>query len=201
MLKIYASGAARSQRVVWACEEVGAPYEVVELAWPPGADAVFLKINPAGTIPVLEDGPVRLIESLAICEYVSRTHGGDLTLDPGHPDYWDYLQLAQFGEATLQPPLAWARRFGSKDAEVLDHSREAFAMRLTVIEQRLADGREFLTAGRFTLADLSLGFVVTLARTIGLDDLVTPGVAAYRERLSARPAYRRAYGRGRAEKS
>ncbi|HEY0649407.1 glutathione S-transferase family protein [Phenylobacterium sp.] len=194
MLRIYASGAARSQRVLWACEEVGAPYEVVEIAWPPGGDPDFLKINPAGTIPVLEDGPVRLIESLAICEYVSRTYGGDLTLDPGDPDYWDYLQLAQFGEATLQPPLAWARRFGPKDAQALEHSRQAFAMRLTVIEQRLADGREFLTAGRFTLADLSLGFVVTLARTIGLDDLLTPGVAAYRERLRARPAYRRAYG-------
>jgi len=68
------------------------------------------------------------------------------------------------------------------------------ATRLTVIEQRLADGREFLTAGRFTLADLSLGFVVTLAGVVGLGDLVTPNVAAYRDRLRARPAYRRVYG-------
>ena len=194
MLRIYASGGARSQRVIWACEEVGAAYEVVEVAWPPGADADFLAINPAGTIPVLEDGPVRLIESLAICEYVSRTYGGDLTLDPGDPDYWAYLQLAQFGEATLQPPLAWARRFGRKDAEILDHSRQAFAMRLGAIERRLSDGREFLTAGRFTLADLSLGFVLSLSKVVGLADLMTPRVAAYHAGLRARPAYRRSYG-------
>ena len=194
MLTIYASGAARSQRVVWACEEVGAAYEVVELAWPPGSHPAFLAINPGGTIPVLEDGPVRLIESLAICEYVSRTHGGDLALDPGDPDYYDYLQFAQFGEATLQPPLAWARRFGQSAPEILDHCRQAFATRLAVVEQRLADGRAFLVADRFTLADLSLGFVITLASVLGLGDLLTPNVAAYRDRLRARPAYRRAYG-------
>jgi glutathione S-transferase len=194
MLKIYASNTARSQRVIWACEEVGAAYEVVEVSWPPAGHPDFLAVNPAGTIPVLEDGPVRLIESLAICEYVSRTHGGDLTIDPGDPDYYDYLQLAQFGEATLQPPVAWARRFGPMATQALDHARRSFATRLTVIEQRLADGREFLTAGRFTLADLSLGFVVTTARDVGLGDLLTPNVIAYRDRLHARPAFRRAYG-------
>lgn len=194
MLRIYASGAARSQRVIWACEEVGAAYEVVELAWPPASHSQFLAINPAGTIPVLEDGPVRLIESLAICEYVSRVHGGGLTLDPGDPEYYDYLQFAQFGEATLQPPLAWARRFGATAPGILDHSRQAFTIRLTAIEQRLADGRAFLVADRFTLADLSLGFVVGLAGVVGLGDLVTPHVVAYHDRLRARPAYRRAYG-------
>lgn len=194
MLTIYGSGAARHQRVVWACEEVGAPYRLVELAWPPASNADFVAINPAGTVPMLEHGDVRLIESLAICEYVSRTFDGDLHLDPSVPGYWDYLQFAQFGEATLQPPVAWARRFGANDPAVLDHSRAAFATRLAVVERQLADGRAFLTAGRFTLADLSVGFVVTLARLLGLGDLITPGVEAYRLRLCERPAHRRAYG-------
>lgn len=194
MLTIHTSGASRGQRVIWACEEVGAAYQVVTHPWPPFEVPAFRAINPAGTVPVLEHGQVRLIESLAICEYVSRTFGGDLHLDPGHPDYWDYLQIAQFGEATLQPPQAWARRFGSKDADVLAHSRDHFAMRLSVVEARLSDGREFLTAGRFTLADLSIGFVITLSSYLGLGDLLTPGVKAYRNRLRERPGYRRAYG-------
>lgn len=199
MLTIYGSGAARHQRVIWACEEVGAPYRLVDVPWPPGDDATFRAINPAGTVPVLEHGDIRLIESLAICEYVSRTFGGDLHLDAGHPDYWDYLQIAQFGEATLQPPQAWARRFGPRDPEILAHARDHFAARLCLIESRLADGRAFLTAGRFTLADLSIGFVITLSGFIGLGDLLTPAVKAYRDGLRARPAYRRAYGVEKAE--
>lgn len=195
MLTIYGSGAARHQRVVWACEEVGADYTLVEVPWPPGDDPAFRKLNPAGTVPVLEHGDVRLIESLAICEYVSRTFGGDLHLDPDHPDYWDYLQIAQFGEATLQPPQAWARRFGANDAGILAHSREQFTARLSVIEQRLAGGRTFLAADRFTLADISIGFVITLSSFLGLGDLLTPNVRVYRDRLRARPAYRRAYRR------
>jgi glutathione S-transferase len=199
MLTIHTSGASRGQRVIWACEEVGAPYRVVEHPWPPLEAPAFRALNPAGTVPVLEHGDVRLIESLAICEYVSRTFGGDLHLDPGDSDYWDYLQVAQFGEATLQPPQAWARRFGANDAGVLAHSREHFALRLSVIEAKLADGRAFLTARRFTLADLSIGFVITLSSFLGLGDLLTPNVKAYRNRLRDRPAYRRAYNLEKAE--
>src|SRR5256885_1580982 len=93
MIKVYASGAARSQRGKWACEEVGAPYEVVELEWPPMANPGYLEINPAGTVPAIVDGGVTLTESLAICEYVSRTYGeGRLVVDPGDPGYWEYLE-------------------------------------------------------------------------------------------------------------
>jgi glutathione S-transferase len=199
MLTIYGSGAARHQRVVWACEEVGAPYQLVDIPWPPGDDASFRAINPAGTVPVLEHGDVRLIESLAICEYVSRTFGGDLHLDADEPGYWDVVQIAQFGEATLQPPQAWARRFGPRDPWILEHSRQQFADRLGVIDARLADGRMFLAADRFTIADLSIGFVITLSSVLGLGDLLTPRVQRYRDGLRARPAYRRAYGLEKAE--
>jgi glutathione S-transferase len=195
MLKIYASGAARSQRVKWACEEVGAPYEVVELEWPPARNPGYLEINPAGTVPAIVDGDVTLTESLAICEYVSRTYGdGGLIVEPGRPGYYEYLELALFGEGTLQPALAWARRFGPYSKEIADHAREAWVTRLDFIEQALDDGREFITAGRLTVADISIGFTLSLASHIGrMGDLVPPTVSAYRDRLQARPAYRRAY--------
>jgi glutathione S-transferase len=194
MIKLYASGTARSRRVQWACEEVGAPYERIELKWPPAANPGFLEVNPAGTVPVMEDGGVRIAESLAICEYVSRTHGGDLVIEPSEPTYYEYLELTQFGEATLQPALAWARRFGPYSPEILDYARTAYVTRLGVLERALDDGREFLVAGRLTLADLSVGFPLTLATHIpGIGDLLTDAVAAYRDRLMARPAWKRAY--------
>src|SRR5262247_3468689 len=90
--------------------------------------------------------------------------------------------------------MAWVRRLGPHSLAVLADGRESFARRIAVVEQALADGREFLTAGRFTLADLSVGWVVTRSVAIGLGDLLPPATLAYNDRLRARPAYRRAYG-------
>jgi glutathione S-transferase len=195
MIKVYASGDSRSRRVLWACEEVGAPYEVVELQFPPRLHhPEFLALSPAGALPAIEDGDLRLIESLTICEYVSRKHGGTLTVDPGEADYFAYLQFVQFGDATLAPPLAWARRFGPRLPEAMADAQEAFRLRLGVIEQALADGREFLVADRITVADISVGFTLGLSAMVKLHHLVPPAVAAYEERLRGRPAYRRAYG-------
>src|SRR4051794_36821606 len=108
MLKVYASGATRSRRVLWALEEVGAAYEVVAMTFPPRVHhPEFLAISPAGALPAIDDDGRTVIESLAICEYVSRKFGGDLVVAPEEPGFLDYLQLLHFGESTLTPPLAW----------------------------------------------------------------------------------------------
>lgn len=194
MIKVYASGDSRSRRVLWACEEVGVPYEVVELRFPPRLHhPEFLAISPAGALPAIEDGDVRLIESLTICEYVSRKHGGTLSVEPTEPDYFAYLQFMQFGDATLAPPLAWARRFGARSPDIMAEAEEAFRLRLGVIEQALSDGREFLVADRITVADISVGFTLGLSSMVKLHHLVPATVAAYEDRLRARPAYQRAY--------
>jgi glutathione S-transferase len=201
MLTIYATAASRSRRVLWTCEEVGAAYEVVELAFPPKVHHPdFLALNPAGTVPTMVDGEVCLTESLAICDYVARRHGSDLVVAPDAPGYSDYLNLLLFGEATLLPPVVWTRRFGRFADEALEEARETFAVRLGVVDRALADGREFLTAGRFTLADISVGFTLGLSRLYGLDRLFPPAVAAYYDRLAARPAHRRVYLELTAEK-
>ena len=193
MIKVYASGGARSRRVLWALEEAGAPYEVVTLQFPPRVHhPEYLKINPTGAIPAITDGDMTLTESLAICEYVARKHGSDLIVMPDHPDYYNYLQLMYFGEATLAPPLGWARRFASHPTGVSD-AREKFGERLEFLEVALADGREYLVAGRLTLADISVGYTLGLSELFGLHDLIPPAIVAYEDRLKARPAYQRAY--------
>ena len=60
-----------------------------------------------------------------------------------------------------------------------------------MLEQRL-EGRDFLVAGRLTLADISVGYPLHLVGLLGIDGVLGPRSAAYRERLRARPAYRKA---------
>ncbi len=197
MIKLYGSGAARSRRVQWALEEVGQPYEFVELAWPPRLrHPEYLAISPSGTVPAIVDGEVRLTESLAICEYLGRTYGGGLVVEPDEAGFLDYLEFSHFGEGTLMPPLAWMRRFGRQSAEARAECEEAFVARLRALDRVLADGRAFLAADRLTCADISVGFVLSLSATYDFDQLLSQAVADYLTRLCARPAFQRAYGLG-----
>ena len=195
-LTLYASGFSRSRRPLWALEEVGAAYDVVELQFPPKVHhPEYLAINPAGAVPALVDGDLMITESLAICDHVSRRFGGTLTVDPGQPGYLDYLQLLLYGESTLAVTVGWARRFGPLHKDAMADARDSFTIRLELLQRSLADGREFLVADRLTLADISVAFPLRLASGFGFDPLMSPEITAYRDRLMARPACLRAYAR------
>jgi glutathione S-transferase len=194
VLKVFTFGDSRSRRVLWALEEIGLAYDRVELpAWPPRSQADYLSVSPAGTVPAIEDGDVRLTESLVICEYLGRVYGGGLVVGPEEPGALRYQELVSFGESTLMPPLTWARRFGRSSEAAMAECRDAFSARLATVEQALQDGRPFLVADRLTVADLSVGFVLRLSALYGLSSLLPPITAQYAARLQARPAFRRAY--------
>ena len=186
--------------MLWVLEELGAPYEVAEVKFPPAyRQPEYLKINPTGTVPAMTDGEVLITESMAICEYLARKHGGDLVAAPDEAGFPDYLQFLHYGESTLTQPLVTIVRYGllEPDARKLPQAvadaRDAFASRLKPIAMALADGREFMAAGRLTLADISVAYAFSLAAGVGAEDLIPPEVLAYEDRMKARPAYQRAY--------
>ena len=67
-LKVYGYAASRAIRTLWMCEELGVPYEHVKTTTADGGTRKpeFLKINPAGHIPAIDDGGFTLSESMAI---------------------------------------------------------------------------------------------------------------------------------------
>ena len=77
MLKIYHSQQARSLRVVWLAEEIGMPHEIMHMPFNPAALKAeeFLRVNPFGAVPAIEDGGVRMTESGAICQYLTEKYG------------------------------------------------------------------------------------------------------------------------------
>lgn len=196
MLTLFHSVDARSLRVLWCLEELGLRYDLRMLPFPPRALArEYLAENPLGTVPLLVDGETRMTESAAICHYLAVRHGGGrLAFGEDEPEFGAYLNWLHLGEATLTVPQTLVLRYGRfEPAErrlpqvVEDYSRWFFA-RLRALDA-LLPGRDFICAGRFTAADISVGYALLLAEVSGLAGAFKPDVAAYWARLKARPAY------------
>jgi len=198
MMTVYSAPNTRAIRVIWVLEEIGAKAEIKSMPYPPRQHAPdYFAVNPTGMVPLLIDGEVRLGESMAICDYLAAKHGSPLVVPTDDPERPQFLQWLWYGESTLMTPLSRlniVRQVGSKGPEVdalIAGARDHVAGRLKMLEERL-EGREFLAAGRLTLADVSVSYPLHLVGMLGIDSLLGPRSAAYRERLRARPAYQRA---------
>ena len=198
MATLYHAPNARSLRVLWTLEELGAKADVKTLPFPPREKQPdYLKVNPTGAIPAMVDGDRVMTESLAICEYLAAKHGSSLLVAPGEPERVPFLEWLWYGESTLMTPLSRLGRVASLPVKgeaidvVLADARESLQVRLKSLEQRL-EGRDFLVAGRLTLADVSVGYPLHLLAVFRVDVPLGTRTAAYRERLRSRPAFMRA---------
>ena len=199
MITLYHCAAARSFRPLWTLEELGLPYELKMLPFPPRVFAKeYLGINPLGTIPLLLDGETRMTESAGIAQYlVSRYGPTPLAVDVDEPDYGAFINWLHFGEATLTFPQTLVLRYTQLEPEerrspqvAADYAKWFFG-RLRAVEAATAKS-DTLCAGRFTAADISVGYALLLAQRIGLSKDFGPAVAAYWRRLQARDGFRRA---------
>lgn len=194
---------ARSFRPLWALEELGLDYELVNLPFPPRVHhKPYLDINPLGTIPFFTDGEARMTESTAICEYLGQKHGpSDLVVQPGESGYGAYLNWMYFSDATLTFPQTLVLRYemlepkSRRQPQVADDYRMWFAGRLSGVERHLEHSL-WMAADRFTMADIAIGYAILLASVLPpLENCITPTCKSYLERLRARPAFQRAQTR------
>jgi glutathione S-transferase len=198
---LFTCARSRGLRATWAAEEAGVEIDLNILPFPPRYLAPeYLALNPLGTVPLLIDGDTRLTESCAIAHYLATREGyTSLAIAPGERDYGEYLDYTYHADATITFPQTVFMRFCLFEKDKgLQEAGEAYAKwfhkRLVKMEQRL-EGREYLCADRFTVADICIGYALILAESVGLDDGVPDSLKAYRTRLTARPAYQRAIAR------
>ena len=199
-LTLYHCTRARSMRPLWTLLEMGVDHELVTLPFPPRVlHKEFLKVNPLGTVPCLVDGDVVMTESAGICQYLVDRHGPTpLAVRPDEPDYGAYLNWLHRSDATLTFPQTLVLRYGTLEPEerrnpqVVNDYRKWFLARMRSVEEATAT-RDYLCANRFTIADICVGYAVVLARQLHIDEVFTPNVKRYFDRLEQRPAFQKAF--------
>ncbi len=199
-MKIYHAPNTRSVRIIWLFEELGLPYELETFKLGDAAMRApdYAKVHPMGRVPALQDGDTTIFESGAIVQYVLARYGdGRLVPETRSPEFPQYLQWLHYAEGMIMPPvniivvetilLPPERR----NQVNVDRATKLLSRMLSAVDAHLA-GREFV-AGVFSGADIMIGHACTVALRRGAEVSDKPHVAAYVERLNARPALQRAW--------
>lgn len=195
MLTIYGVHRSRASRNIWLAHELGIPFKLVpvvqlyRLKEPIPADLVhtkspsFLKVNPNGHIPTMDDDGLVLHESLAINLYLAKKHGGSLA--PANVAEDGQMGMWSLWASTEVEPHSLSITQHGPSAAVIEALRAPFA----VLDEALASG--FLVGGRFTVADINVAEVVRYARNADELFQAAPRVKAWFTACVARPAYRK----------
>ena len=198
MLVVHHLGVSQSDRIVWLCEELGLPYQLVRYDRTPEGEGPedYQALHPYGTAPVLQDGNTRLGESGAIIDYVIAQYGnGSLAVGRDHPDFADYLYWFHFANGTFMASgmmvlgLLFAGVQVSGDAGRLT-ARWERAFQLA--DQRLGE-TPYFAGDSFSAADIMMHFPLTTMRMfVPYDISGHPNILAYLQRIADRPAFKRA---------
>ncbi|MEO0670973.1 MAG: glutathione S-transferase family protein [Pseudomonadota bacterium] len=196
MLTVLGMPRNRTQRVLWMLEELEAPYEI-RLLKPRSEEA--RAINPAGKVPVLDDGGTLIPDSVAICQYLADKHD-DLTYPAGTKERAYQDALTQFVVSDVDA-LLWLlakHKFVNPPEYRLEDIRRPVAFEFEQAMARLdayRGDKPFLAGDRMTVADLIFGHCASWAETVKLP-LPEGRLADFAHALLARPALKRARDKG-----
>jgi glutathione S-transferase len=193
-LKLYGGTKNRGRRCYWLAKELGLEIEAVEIDLAAGQHKSpdFLKLNPNGQVPVLDDDGFILYESLAINLYLAKKQGGPLAGASPQEDAL-FIQWSLWVANEIEPLLIEILQHrmmlpeGERDAARADQAWQRLQKPLGVLEQRLTD-RDTLVGSRFTVADLNVSIVMSLINRLGLDITRYPNVRAWLDSCLGRPA-------------
>lgn len=200
MIIVHHLGISQSDRIVWLCEELAIPYQIIRYERDPVtqlAPAAYRALHPFGTAPVISDGALVLGESGAIIEYIIARHGGGrLAVRVDQAEFPDYLFWFHFANGSFMPSSMIdliAQRLGpAAQGELLSALRARSDRAFAMVESRLA-AVDYFAGGQFTAADVIMFFPLTTMRAFAPRDLSPfPKTREYLQRIGARPAYRRA---------
>ena len=202
MLKIYGSDlSAPSNKVRFTANALGLKYEfvVVNLRAGEQQKPEFLKINPVGKIPAIDDDGFTLFESAAIMRYLADKHNSDLypkaLKERAIVDEWIDFTGHHVGGAASK--VIYNRLFAPRRGLPIDENsiKEGLGFLdrfLPVIDNQLAK-HKFLTGAKMTLADMNLLATLDPAEISEIDLSKYKNIVRWRNELKKQDFYTQSF--------
>jgi glutathione S-transferase len=192
-MQLYEFAPTRSIRVRWMLQELGVDFESVTVNLMAGEHHYpeFLKINPAGKVPVLIDGYLVLTESVGISLYLAEKYPHKGLIPTDIKQRSQVYRWLLFTATELEQPL-W--RISRHTALYPEHlrlpaeislARQDFTEMVAVLEDQM-QGRQFIVGNTVTIADFVCAHTLDWANEVGLLNNC-PQLLRYMERMYARP--------------
>ena len=185
-------------KVLWACEELALPFERVDVggrfAFTNAPD--YLRLNPNGRVPTIDDDGFVLWESNAIVRYLAATYGDGRLLPPGNAR-WIGEQWMEWQQTTLLPPMRtifWQlvrTPVEKRDPAAVQSAHQELLALWPILDAHLGESA-FVAGNAFTMADIPVGCMAY--RWYALEGIERPGcrhLEAWWKRLRDRPGYRK----------
>lgn len=204
---IYHVEGRRSQRVIWLCEELGIPYELMfKRGDILGSINQIKAVNPTMALaPTIVFRGKMMVESGAILEYLmSQFPGGDkLAPKKSSPDYADYLMWMHFAEGSAACRIgAEATRIMNGGEKVIKPTMMGGVFRIMGAQEVVDYAENYIKANpyfggqTFSSADIMMEFVATYIRSMPFDPATYPKLTEWQAKVQQRPAYQRAMKAG-----
>jgi glutathione S-transferase len=187
------------QKVVWLLEELGTPYKREDYGrqFNNTQDAAYLKLNPNGKVPTLVDGDTVVWESNTILRYVCNKQGsnGFYPADAAarsEVDRWLDWQLASLNNPYLGIFREAKKPAAERAASWAQDAKEMKAQ-LDILDAGMG-GQPWIAGNAMTIADICLGPIVHRCLDFPVDLPGLAGLRNWRDRIAARPAFKKATG-------
>jgi glutathione S-transferase len=192
-LVLYTNPMSRGRIARWMLEEVGQPYRVEVLDYASTMKGLaYLAINPMGKVPALRHGDTAVTETAAICAYLADAFPqARLAPPPGDrlraPYYrWLFFTAGPFEAAASNKVLGFV--VPPERERMMSYGN--FAKTINTLEAAVS-ASDYLVGNSFTAADVYVASQIGFGMMFGTLE-PRPAFERYWQRMSARPAYRRA---------
>ena len=194
MIKLYGSSMSRAGRSLWALEETGVKFEQVVVGETRKPE--YLKINPNGHVPALDDNGTIIWESMAINLYLAEKYGKAPLWPSTVEGHGACYQWSLWAMTEIETPMIniFMHRLmlpaEQRDEKVALAGIETLKAPFKVIDDQLRKS-EYLLGKEFTIADLNVASVMSITQYLQLDLSAIPAAQKWLQKCVERPANQR----------
>jgi glutathione S-transferase len=197
MLKIWGRvNSVNVKKALWTVEELGLKYERIDAGLQFGVNKTpeYLKMNPTGLVPTIDDDGFLLWESHTIVRYLAARHAMG-SLCPSDLKARADAELWMDWAFTFQRAMRdvfWGlirTPADKRDPKAIEAGRLASNQLMADVLEKSLEGKAYVAGERFTMGDIPVGCEVQRWMRVPIERPRLPNIEAWFERLRARPAF------------